>query len=253
MKFVKPSQALIAVAIALLSGCAAQQPKEDVAPEEVKLVTTQQFLPQQQYDELGNKLPYEPQVNPYLEQTGTISKGSVLLFIEAKKALKKEDVETARQKLEVITKQDPALAGPYVMLGDISVEEKDYETAEKNYLKAVSINAKNVNAYLGLGEVQRRLGKYKLAQNTYEQALAVWKDFPEAHLNLAVLYDVYLNLPAKAQAHYEAYLFLTGKKSGKADEWYQEVKSRTGIEKSFIDPGFTKPAESKPAAEKAAG
>tara|TARA_B100001109_G_scaffold255889_1_gene262283 strand:- start:4861 stop:5613 length:753 start_codon:yes stop_codon:yes gene_type:complete len=243
MKFVKPM-----LVLALLSGCAAQQPK-DSAPEEAKLVATQQFLPQQAYDAEGNKLPYEPEVNPYLEQTGTISKGSVLLFIEAKKARKRKDDETAEQKLEVITRQDPDLAGPYVMLGDIRMDNKDYKSAEENYLKAISINDENVNAYLGLGEAQRRLGKYKVAQNTYEKALTVWKDFPEAHLNLAVLYDVYLNLPTKAQAHYEAYLFLTGKQSGKADEWYQEVKSRTGIEKSFIDPGFSKPADDK--AEKA--
>jgi len=243
MKFVKPSLVLI---MALLSGCAAQQSK-DTAPEEVKLVSTQQFLPQQQYDEQGNKLPYEAQVNPYEEQKGTISKGSVLLFIEAKKALKKKDEKTAEQKLEIIAKQDPSLSGPYVVMGDIKMKHEQYKEAEADYQKALTINDENVNAYLGLGEAQRRQGKYKIAQNTYEKALELWKDFPEAHLNLAVLYDVYLNLPAKAQAHYEAYLFLTGKKSGNANTWYKEVKSRTGIEKSFIDPGFTK----KPAEEKA--
>ncbi|MDK2779172.1 MAG: tetratricopeptide repeat protein [Pseudomonadota bacterium] len=241
MKFVKP----LLVAAVLLSGCAAQQ--QQPQEEQAVVVDTASYLPLQTYDEQGIKIPYISAENPYLLQKGTVSKGSVLLFIEARRALNAGDEKTAQQKLKVITDQDNTLAGPYVMLGDISMKHEDYKKASESYRKAISINGQNVNAYLGLGEALRRQGEFTAAQNTYEEALRVWRDFPEAHLNLGVLYDLYLNMPAKAQAHYEAYLFLTHNKTHKANQWYEEVKSRTGITKSFVDPGPPQIKEAKPA------
>jgi tetratricopeptide (TPR) repeat protein len=97
------------------------------------------------------------------------------------------------------------------------------------------VNKNNVNAYIALGQLQRKQGYFSDAQNTYLEALNVWKDFPEAHLNLAILYDLYVNEPEEAQKHYEAYDFLTGRKDEKVKKWLVEVKQRTGIERSFID------------------
>ena len=242
MKFVKPM-----LILALLSGCAAQQPKS--TPDTLTLTQTSQYLPHQAYDEKGLKIPYVAAENPYLKQTGTISKGSVLLFIEAKKALAADDEKTAVQKLKVIAEKDPSLAGPLVMLGDISMTNERYAEAADYYQKALTINDVNVNAWLGLGEAQRRQGEFIAAQNTYAKALQQWSDFPEAHLNLGVLYDLYLNIPQQAQAHYEAYLFLTNKKTHAATDWYQEVQSRTGITASFIDAGPVTQNSSKLAAE----
>ncbi|MCB2387294.1 tetratricopeptide repeat protein [Thalassolituus alkanivorans] len=242
MKFVKPM-----LLLALLSGCAAQQTQ--TTTESQTLTQTEKYLPHQAYDEKGQKIPYVPAENPYLKQTGTISKGSVLLFIEAKKALAADDEKTAVQKLKVIAEKDPSLAGPLAMLGDISMTNEHYAEAAEYYQKALAINDVNVNAWLGLGEAQRRQGQFIAAQNTYAKALQQWPDFPEAHLNLAVLYDLYLNIPQQAQAHYEAYLFLTNKKTHAAADWYQEVQSRTGINKSFIDAGPAVKDSTKLAAE----
>ena len=81
--------------------------------------------------------------------------------------------------------------------------------AKSDYEEAIRINKDNVNAYLRLALAQRELGEFILAQNTYSEALAIWPDFPEAHLNLSILYDLYLNHPIRAQEHMEAYQFLT--------------------------------------------
>ena len=243
MKFVNPLLLLI-----VLGGCAAQP--QQTPETQITVAETAHYLPRQSYDEKGVKIPYVPQENPYLAQTGTVSKGSVLLFIEARRALNAGDEKTAIQKLKVISDQDNSLAGPLVLLGDISMKHDRYAEAGDYYQQAIGVNTANINAYLGLGEAQRRLGKFTLAQNTYEQALQQWADFPEAHLNLAVLYDLYLNMPEKAQAHYEAYLFLTHNKSHVANQWYQEVQGRTGITTSFIDPGApAKPVNKTVAAE----
>ena len=119
------------------------------------------------------------------------------------------------------------------MLGNIYEQSNQIDNALKMYDKAIQINPSNINSYLRLALLQREKGNFIAAQNTYADALSVWKDFPEAHLNLGILYDVYLNHPIRAQKHIEAYLFLTGNKNKEAIKWYEEIKSRTGLPDTY--------------------
>ncbi len=222
------------LSIALLAACA-NKLTLPAAGEKAELKATAQYVPQQAYDEQGNLIEYVAKENPYLAIKSRIDKGSVLLYIEAKKAKRSGDFKTAKQKLKVITKNDDSISGPWVMLGDIAFEEKKYSQAEKHYQQSILINPKNINAYVALAQVQRVLGAFHVAQNTLALALQLWPDFPEAHLNLSILYDLYLNQSSKSQRHLEAYLFLTQYKNKKAIAWYSEVQDRTGITQSFID------------------
>ncbi len=234
MKFVKWS--LVSALYFLVVACANQVALPGLE-DNVTLKETRQFIPRQQYDEQNLALTYQSVENPYLAQRGRVDKGSVLLFIEAKKAMKAQDYKTAKAKLLVITGNDDSLAGPWVLMGEIAMEEGELERAVEYYQKAIAINPQNVNAYTGLAFALRQMGRFKLAQNTLAEALRVWPDFPEAHLNLGVLYDVYLNKPELAQMHFEAYLFLATKDKQQAEVWFEEVRARTGIQTSFVDPG----------------
>ena len=109
------------------------------------------------------------------------------------------------------------------------MESKDSKLAITHYQKALEINRSNMNAWLRLAHALRVQGEFLKAQNVYAHALAEWKDCPEAHLNLAVLYDVYLNLPLRAQKHMEAYMFLTGGEDKKVTNWLMEIQKRTGV------------------------
>lgn len=231
MKFVKQLTSL--VLLVLVVGCASQS-KLPLAGQKVALKQTSQYLPKRSFDELGKELPYEAADNPYLSVRSKVNKGSVLLYIEAKKAKRSKNFKLAKQKLTVITKKDQTLSGPWVMLGDIAAEEKEYKQALSHYKKALEINSLNINAYTALAKAQRLMGEFNLAQNTLAYVLAMWPDFPEAHLNLGILYDLYLNQPNNAQMHMEAYLYLTGFKHKQALAWYEEVKSRTGYQASYI-------------------
>lgn len=235
MKFVKPMVTSLKTILVLmaLSGCVSKVTLP-AAGQKVALMPTEQFVPKQEYDANKKPIPYEITENPYLANKSKIAKGSVLLFIEAKKAKRNGKLNVAKQKLEVITKRDKTLSGPWVMLGDIALEKKQYKVAEQHYQQAINLNADNINAYVALAKVQRIMGEFHVAQNTLALALTVWPDFPEAHLNLGVLYDLYLNQPKKAQMHMEAYLFLDNYKNKQAITWFQEVQGRTGIETSFI-------------------
>lgn len=214
-----------------LASCASDSAKQnlDVVGQKPTLVTTQVFVPVLKQDKEGIYLPYEPKVNPYATQSSRLKKGSVLTYINAKRAFDKQQYGAAEILLRQLIVDDENLSGPWVMLGDIASKKADHLTAKGHYEEAIRLNKGNVNAYLRLALTQRELGEFILAQNTYAEALSVWPDFPEAHLNLAILYDLYLNHPIRAQVHMEAYQFLTNESDEKVAQWLSEVQSRTGM------------------------
>lgn len=197
--------------------------------EEVALVATDGYLPVQLQDEEGKWLPYAPKENPYEAQRGRVDKKAVVAFIAARRAFNAGDLNKAEQRLQPLLDEQENLSGPWVLSGDVAQARGALEEARRYYRKAIVVNPENVNAYLRLAHVQRRLGEYLLAQNTYAHALALWPDFPEAHLNLGVLYDVYLNHPLRAQKHMEAYQFLSDGGRAEVSDWLAELRRRTGI------------------------
>lgn len=215
----------------VLAGCASDSIKQnlDVVNQKPTLVTTQIFVPVLKQDKEGAYLPYESKINPYAAQSSRLKKESVLTYINAKRAFDKQQYGAAEILLRQLIVDDKKLSGPWVMLGDIAGKKEDYLTAKDHYEEALRVNKDNVNAYLRLALIQRELGEFIFAQNTYSEALSVWPDFPEAHLNLAILYDLYLNHPIRAQAHMEAYQFLTNESDEKVAQWLEEVQSRTGM------------------------
>jgi len=225
----------LAALISMLIACGASTPSQDLsAGEDVySLKLTEAYLPVDQFDKAGFKLPYESTPNPYDLQNSRIKKSSITRYIAARRAFKSENYDVATEELTALTTEDTSLSGPWVMLGDISMLADDSETAEQRYRKAIAINDQNVNAYLRLARVMRIKGRYLEAQNLYADTLALWPDFPEAHLNIAILYDVYMNKSLLAQQHMEAYQFLTNNKDEQVASWLSEIQSRTGVTNSI--------------------
>ena len=211
------------------TGTAEKRPQQVMAPG------AEAPLPRQDYSATGEKIPYVPQPNPYTSEASALPAEARSIFVVASNLQQQGNLKRARAQFQKLTEKYPSLSGAWVKLGNIEEDNEKYDNAITHYTKAISVNKNNVNAYIALALVQRRQGYFSDAQNTYLTALAVWKDFPEAHLNLAVLYDLYANMPEEAQKHYEAYYFLTGSKDEKVHKWIIEVKRRTGIERSFID------------------
>lgn len=216
----------------LVVGCASSGDRVDLitdASVRPNLLPTVEHIPKQQTDPELGALPYEASENPYLNQRGRVRRESVLSFMEARRAYKAGNYEQAQSLLRELSSQDRSLSGPWVMLGDISRERGHYDQAIKHYVTAIETNRTNVNAYLRLAKTQRLKGQFLHAQNTYAKTLSIWPDFPEAHLNLAILYDIYLNHPLRAQQHMEAYQFITGASNKEVGEWLSEIQQRTGI------------------------
>lgn len=219
-----------AACLGVLAGCSSTGQDWDYQGDtQVPLVQTEQYLPVQEQDENGLLLPYEAEPDPYAALKGRIDKESVTTYIDARRAFQAKKYDLADQLLSELTETEPKLSGPWVMRGDIATEQDQLDKAVEYYAKAVEVNDVNFNAWLRLAKAQRQRGHFTHAQNTYAKALDIWPDCPEAHLNLGVLYDLYLNQSLQAQAHMEAYALLSNNPNDKAAAWLEEIRNRTGV------------------------
>lgn len=194
------------------------------------LMPTELYLPIQQLGEGGVPLPYQARPNPYEQLTGRIERSVIDRYIEARRAFQASDYERAEELLTELQSEAPDLSGPLVMRGDIATANGNLPQAVEFYMAAIRVNPVNFNAYLRLARAQRMRGHFIHAQNTYARALQRWPDGAELHLNLGVLYDIYLNRPLQAQAHMEAYQLLSGDNSGDVVSWLEEIRQRTGVQ-----------------------
>lgn len=210
----------------------------------VPLLATEQFLPVQQRDETGALLPYVAMTNPYAELKGRIDKESVTAYIDARRAFTAKKYDFAEQLLVELLEREKNLSGPWVMRGDIALEKNQLAEAVEHYAQAIKVNELNFNAWLRLAKAQRMRGHFHHAQNTYAKALTLWRDGPELHLNLGVLYDLYFNSPLQAQAHMEAYQLLSGGENREVIAWLDEVRERTGVASTLKIIGADGQAES---------
>lgn len=228
-----PNALLSALILGSLGGCAFNGDQESWnydGSRTVELQASDHFLPVQERDEdSGQILPYEPEPNPYAALKGRIDKEAITRYIDAQRAHNASKFELAEQLLSELLEQQPQLSGPWVLLGDIAMAKDDLPLAVEHYAAALKVKSINVNAHLRLAKAQRMRGHFHHAQNTYIQALNEWPDGAELHLNLGVLYDLYLNRPLDAQAHMEAYQLLSGGNNGEVSAWLEEIRGRTGV------------------------
>ena len=77
-----------------------------------------------------------------------------------------------------------------------------------------------------LGIAQRQQGQFEQARQSYEAAIAANASAPLPHLNLAILYDLYLGDVAKAQTLYQRCLDLSPADTPQLNRWLAELKGR---------------------------
>ena len=142
----------------------------------------------------------------------------------------------AELELKQLAVAYPQFSGPQVNLGLLYLRDSRLPEAEGAFKAALKINPANPTAGNELGIVERRLGKFNEAETTYQQVIAVDPNFAPAHLNLGVLYDLYLAQPQKALDQFERYLAIAGQNKQVAG-WVIELRKRAG----------TAPAKKEPA------
>jgi tetratricopeptide (TPR) repeat protein len=133
----------------------------------------------------------------------------------------------AEAELKQLCAAYPQFAGPPLNLGLLYVKDSKLAEAESALQAAVQINPVNLQAGNELGIVERRLGKFADAEAAYQRTIAADPSYAPAHLNLGVLYDLYLAEPQKALDEFERYIELAGTNKQVAG-WVVELRKRVG-------------------------
>ena len=120
-----------------------------------------------------------------------------------------EPVSTKPKFTEVSTEQGDlasSFAGAYLNLAIIAEQQGDPRRAQEYVDQALKANPLNPYAHNFNGVLARQRGDFALAKKSYQQALSSMPNYQQAHLNLAILAELYQGDFVLAKQHYQAYL-----------------------------------------------
>jgi len=209
--FIKKSSGLSGAALlfALLAGCAAPTPKTAAPPVEARASLPASELP-------ATAVPAAP----------VPASAAEVQLQQAIAALNDKQEQQAEVLFKKLADDHPQLASPRTNLGILYFRRGQLAEAEQFFKQAVEINGNDYAGHNYLGIIYRQQGKFKEARAAYEHALTAKPDYAYAHLNLAMLYDLYLGELTKAQEHYQRYQQLHGGDDQQVTTWLADLQQR---------------------------
>jgi predicted Zn-dependent protease len=125
--------------------------------------------------------------------------------------------------LETVSKSQPGLQLVGLNLAIAQARSGHDAQAEPLLRQVLTQNPANAVAWNELGMLQRRAGHFVEARQSYEKSVAANAGYADAQLNLAILYDLYLQQPAQALPHYQRYQSLAATPDKRVSLWIAEL------------------------------
>lgn len=146
--------------------------------------------------------------------------------------LRQDQTASAQQALQALLADDAEIPGAWYNLALIQHQQNDTQSALQSLERCLSLSPRNAYAHTLNGIILRQQGQFSQAQVAYAKALESDSDYADAHLNLAILYDIYLQYFTDAEIHYQRYLELAvdGETSEQAKLWLQDLQLRIQLE-----------------------
>ena len=163
-------------------------------------------------------------INPYLLDRKPVSKRAQQQFDQALEAMRLKQWSRAQATLKLLNADFPELSGPWLNLGITYIALDRPKQAEAAFQQAIAANANNLDAYNQLAAMKRKAGDFRSAESLYKRALEAWPEHAQSHLNLGILYDVYLGELVKAQEHYRAYQALQPEPDQRVAGWLLDLQ-----------------------------
>lgn len=154
-------------------------------------------------------------LNPAISQT----------YADAISAMQSGKPKKAQKLLEKIVNLQPDFASAHTNLGIVLISNKLLNDAEKHLLIAAKIDPSNAQVFNQLGFLYRKKGEFVKAKDAYKKAIDINSDYAFAHLNLGILYDLYLYDLENAIEQYKIYLDLS-KEDKKVSKWIFDLERR---------------------------
>jgi tetratricopeptide (TPR) repeat protein len=159
--------------------------------------------------------------------TAPIPQRAAQQYAQALQMMKSGKTTDAELEFKQLIVAYPQFAGPQLNLGLLYLHDSKLSDAETAFKAALQSTPGNPIAGDQLGIVERRLGKFSEAEAAYLRAISAEPNYAPAHLNLGVLYDLYLAEPQKALEQFQRYLEITGENKQVAG-WVIELRKRVG-------------------------
>jgi tetratricopeptide (TPR) repeat protein len=148
-------------------------------------------------------------------------------YSQALQMMKSNRLTDAELEFKQLTVAYPQFAGPQLNLGLLYLNASRLPEAEAAFKAALQTSPANPIAGDELGIVERKLGKFADAEAAYLHAIAAEPNYAPAHLNLGVLYDLYLEEPQKALEQFQRYIEIAGENK-QVSGWLIELRKRVG-------------------------
>lgn len=164
--------------------------------------------------------------NPYLADRPEVPSSARQHFESAQRALQQQQWDSAETDLLWITENYPAFSGPYLNLALLYQQSGRADQVEPAFRQAIAANANNIDAYNAFGVFLRKAGRFAEAEQVYLEALRRWPDSPGTHINLGILYDLYMGKLELALQHYRHYQGLLEEPDRRVEGWIVDTERR---------------------------
>ncbi len=160
--------------------------------------------------------PAEAPVNPAAQRA----------YDDARRALAAGRAQDAERGFRALVLSNPELGGPHANLGLIERQAGKLPEAAAEFELAVKANPQQPIYFNQLGITYRQQGLFAKAREAYERAIDLDPGYAAAHINLAILYDLYLRDNQHALEWYERYQALAPGKDATVTKWIADLKNR---------------------------
>ncbi len=208
-------QTIAMAAVLLLAACQSGAPKH--APQPQHPVVEAASQPATEATSTNQAMPSPEPVPVDFNQQ---------LYDQALAELKKDDTEAALALLTRVSQDAPDKPLLFTNLGLAHFRLQQPERAEQAFVKAIARNPKDAVAHNHMGILQRRKGQFEEALTHYQRAIEIDDDYARAHLNLGILFDLYLQNLEKALQQYQQYRSLASEENALVDGWIVDIERR---------------------------
>jgi len=147
-------------------------------------------------------------------------------YEQAIAALKSGDTASALKLLQRLSREVPEKPRLFTNLGLAYFSLQQTDLAEQAFRQAIKLNPDDAVAYNHLGILQRHKGRFQEALNQYQRAIEIDADYAPAHLNLGILFDLYLQDLEKALQQYQKYQVLNNEDNPQVSGWIVDIERR---------------------------
>ena len=143
--------------------------------------------------------------------------------------LQSKNYRAAEKTFKQLSAQNENLVSPLLNLSLVYLRQDRLLEAESILRQALNRNSMWPQTYNLLGVVLRLQGRFDDAKSAYTYALQLDESYAAAHLNIAVLYDIYFLDLENAKRHYRKFAALQPEEEKQVNAWMIDMQQRAQV------------------------